>query len=147
MGGVCLESFQHINTFICAVFTALFVPVRIQTYQCSRWWWLLARFFFEFVTYQSLQSCQILCTNKQIFEKLQTLIQSLLHGKIQTHQCLGWCSKYCKILFLAKTKNEAAILWDAFSFLFVSYQPLQRCQISCATKHKVEKTNTLVQCS
>jgi len=37
---------------------------------------------FEFVAYQPLQCCQILCANKQQLEKLQTLIQSLLLGKI-----------------------------------------------------------------
>jgi len=29
----CLESFQPINTLVYAVFTAFFVPFRIQTYQ------------------------------------------------------------------------------------------------------------------
>jgi len=39
-------------------------------------------FSFEFVAYRPLQHCQILCANKQQFEKLQTLIQSSLFGKI-----------------------------------------------------------------
>jgi len=29
-----------------------------------------------FVAYQLLQNCHVLCTNKQQFEKLQTLVQS-----------------------------------------------------------------------
>jgi len=39
-------------------------------------------FSFGIVAYQSLQRCQISCANKQQFEKLQTLIQSLFLGKI-----------------------------------------------------------------
>jgi len=39
-------------------------------------------FSLEFVAYQPLQRFQISCTNKQQFDKLQTLIQSLLLGKI-----------------------------------------------------------------
>jgi len=39
-------------------------------------------FSFEFVAYQPPQRCQISCANKQKFEKLQTLIQSPLFGKI-----------------------------------------------------------------
>jgi len=39
-------------------------------------------FSFKFVAYQSLQRCQISCANKQQFEKLQALIQSLFLGKL-----------------------------------------------------------------
>jgi len=39
-------------------------------------------FSFEFVAYQSLQRCQISCANKQQFEKLQTLTQSVFLIKI-----------------------------------------------------------------
>ena len=37
---------------------------------------------FEFAAYQPLQRCQISFENEQKFEKLQTLIQSSLFGKI-----------------------------------------------------------------
>jgi len=98
----------------------------------------------EFVAYQPLQRCQILCTNKQQFEKLQTLVQSLLLGKICTHQCLGWCCDYWKSLFLAKIKpthvvNEAAFLWDAFSFQFISYQPLNVAKFHAQISTKLKK--------
>jgi len=39
-------------------------------------------FLLNMLPYQPLQRCQILCANKQQFEKLQTLAQSLLLGKI-----------------------------------------------------------------
>ena len=39
-------------------------------------------FSFEFEAYQTPQRCQISCANKQQFEKIQTLIQSSLFGKI-----------------------------------------------------------------
>jgi len=49
-----------------------------------------------------------------------------------------------QILFVAKFKptnivNGAAFSWYVFSFEFVTYQRLQRYQISCKNKHQVEK--------
>jgi len=57
-----------------------------------------------------------------------------------------------RFLFLSEFKHDnvldgGAFSRDIFSFEFVAYQSLPRCQISCANKHKVEKTKTLVQFS
>jgi len=49
-----------------------------------------------------------------------------------------------RFLFLSEFKpanvlDGGAFSRDIFSFEFVAYQSLRRCQISCADKHKVEK--------
>jgi len=55
-----------------------------------------------------------------------------------------------RFLFLSEFKptnvlDEGAFSQDIFSFKFVAYQPLQRCQISCANKQQFEKVQTLIQ--
>ena len=54
-----------------------------QTYQCSQWNYLCTRcFFFWICSYQPFQHSQISCANKQQAEKLKTLMQHSLLGKI-----------------------------------------------------------------
>jgi len=147
------ESFQPINTLFYAVFIALFVRFRIQTYQCSRWRCLFARYFFFRICSLSVASTLPNFARTQATMWNITNIDTICISWKDINSSMPWLMLWLlQSLFFAKTKptnvvNEPAFLWDAFSFLFVSYQPLQRCQISCANEQKVEKTRTLVQYS
>jgi len=136
-----LESFQPVNTLVYAVSTAFFVSFRIQTYQCSRWRCLFARYFFFQICSLSTASTlpNFVCKQATIWKS--TNIDTIFISWKDINPSMSWLMLWWLLsLFLAKTKptnfvNEAAFLWDAFSFQFVSYQPLQRFQISCANKH------------
>jgi len=76
-----LESFQPIKALVYAVFTVfLFLSELKPTNVLDGG--AFSRDIFSFVAYQLLQRCQIFYANKQQFEKLQTLVQYLLLGKI-----------------------------------------------------------------
>jgi len=69
------------------------------------------------------------------------------------HVQTSWFMLYLlRFLSLSKFKRTmfsmvVALSRDIFSFEFVAYQPLQRCQISCANKQQIDKTKTVVRCS
>ena len=148
---LCLESFQPINALVYAVFTAFLFLSEFKPTNVLDGAAFLRYFFFRICSISTTSTYPNFMRKQATIWKITNIGTIFIAWKDINHQCLGWCCNYCKSLFLAKTKptnvvNKADFLWDAFSFQFISYQPLQCCQISCANKDKVGKTKTLVQC-
>jgi len=111
---LCLESFQRIDTLVYAVFTAFFVPFRIQTYQCSRWRCLFTRYFFFRIC--SLSSASPLPN----FVRKQATIWKITN--IETI-CISWKNINPSMPWL--------ILWLLQKFVSCENQTYQCCKWSC----------------
>jgi len=84
-------------------------------------------------------------------EKMKRLVQRSFLASLKTINALV-DAVFTAIFVPCETQTlqsyqMSCLFVKCFSFKFAAYQPLQRCQISCANKQQVEKMETFVDCS
>jgi len=87
-------------------------------------------------------------TQKDAKLKNKMIAAMFIAGKLETHQRYAFDAVFIAVFVPFENKDYHCSQWSClsarfFSYEFVAYQPLQRCQISSVNKQQVETNKNI----